>query len=51
MEGAGGKEVDKAHITYEIIHSKFNVLKKSAEMRMKMHFLMQKELRFLKIKL
>lgn len=36
---------------YEIIHSKFNVLKKSAEMRMKMHFVMQKELRFLKIKL
>lgn len=36
---------------YEIIHSKFNVLKKLAEMRMKMHFVMQKELRFLKIKL
>lgn len=36
---------------YEIIHSNFNVLKNSAEMRMKMHFLMQKELRFLKIKL
>lgn len=42
MERAGGKEVDrglnKTHITYGIIHSKFKVLKKSAEMRMKMHF-------------